>query len=83
LKQTARGKEIITDDLFEDVAYFVVQTGNASINSIQKEFEIGFNRAQKLVEMLEEYQIVTPSQGTKAREVLVSVSDLKELLGHD
>ena len=83
LKQTARGKEIITDDLFEDVAYFVVQTGNASINSLQKEFEIGFNRAQKLVEMLEEYQIVTPSQGTKAREVLVSVSDLKELLGHD
>ena len=83
LKQTARGKEIITDDLFEDVAYFVVQTGNASINSLQKEFEIGFNRAQKLVEMLEEYQIVSQSQGTKAREVLVSVNDLKELLGHD
>jgi DNA segregation ATPase FtsK/SpoIIIE, S-DNA-T family len=83
LKQSARGKEIIADDLFEDVAYFVVQTGNASINSIQKEFEIGFNRAQKLVEMLEEYQIVSPSQGTKAREVLVSISDLKELLGHD
>jgi len=83
LKQSARGKEIITDDLFEDVAYFVVQTGNASINSLQKEFEIGFNRAQKLVEMLEEYQIVSPSQGTKAREVLVSINDLKEILGHD
>ncbi len=83
LKQQARQREVANDELFEDVAYFVVQTGNASINSIQKEFEIGFNRAQKLVEMLEEYQIVSPSQGTKAREVLVSVSELKTILGHE
>ncbi len=83
LKQQARNKEIISDDLFEDVAYFVVQTGNASINGIQKEFEIGFNRAQKLVEMLEQYEIVAPAQGTKARDVLVSVNALKNILGHD
>lgn len=83
LKQQARMREVANDDLFEDVAYFVVQTGNASINSIQKEFEIGFNRAQKLVEMLEEYQVVSQGQGTKAREVLVSVSELKEILGHE
>lgn len=83
LKQQARMREVANDDLFEDVAYFVVQTGNASINSIQKEFEIGFNRAQKLVEMLEEYQIVSQGQGTKAREVLVSTSELKEILGHE
>ncbi|MFH1693745.1 MAG: DNA translocase FtsK [Bacillota bacterium] len=83
LKQQARMREVASDELFEDVAYFVVQTGNASINSIQKEFEIGFNRAQKLVEMLEEYQVVSPSQGTKAREVLVSISELKTILGHE
>jgi len=83
LKQQARMREVASDELFEDVAYFVVQSGNASINSIQKEFEIGFNRAQKLVEMLEEYQIVSQSQGTKAREVLVSISELKTILGHD
>jgi DNA segregation ATPase FtsK/SpoIIIE, S-DNA-T family len=83
LKQQARMKEVISDDLFEDVAYFVVQTGNASINGIQKEFEIGFNRAQKLVEMLEQYEIVAPAQGTKARDVLVSVNALKNILGHD
>ena len=83
LKQQARMREVANDDLFEDVAYFVVQSGNASINSIQKEFEIGFNRAQKLVEMLEEYQVVSQSQGTKAREVLVSINELKTILGHD
>ena len=81
LRQQAELKEIASDDLFEDVAYFVVETENASINSIQKQFEIGFNRAQKIVEMLEYYQIVSQSQGTKAREVLVNVSQLNDILG--
>lgn len=80
LKQQARNKEIVDDDLFKDVAYFVVQTGNSSINGIQKEFGIGFNRAQKLVEMLEVYEIVSPNQGTKAREVLVTMTELEEIL---
>ena len=83
LKQQIKMRESASDDLFEDVAYFVVQNGNASINNIQKEFEIGFNRAQKLVEMLEEYQIVSAGQGTKAREVLVNITELKQILGHD
>ncbi|MCR3906528.1 MAG: DNA translocase FtsK [Tenericutes bacterium] len=83
LKQQAHMREVTSDDLFESVAYFVVQTGNASINNIQKEFTIGFNRAQKLVEMLEEYEIVSRHQGTKAREVLVSTMELKEILGQD
>ncbi len=83
LKQQAKMKEVADDDLFEDVAYFVVENGNASINSIQKEFEIGFNRAQRIVEMLEAYQIVSTSQGTKSRDVLVSINELKNILGHD
>jgi S-DNA-T family DNA segregation ATPase FtsK/SpoIIIE len=81
LKQLAELKEMASDDLFEDVAYFVVDSQNASINSIQKEFEIGFNRAQKIVEMLEYYSIVSSSQGTKAREVLVTYDQLNEILG--
>jgi S-DNA-T family DNA segregation ATPase FtsK/SpoIIIE len=80
LKQQSRTKEIITDDLFEEVAYFVVQGQNASINTIQKQFEIGFNRAQRIVEMLEAYDIVAPAQGTKAREVLVNHSELENIL---
>jgi S-DNA-T family DNA segregation ATPase FtsK/SpoIIIE len=80
LKQQARAREAVNDELFHDVAYFVVESGNASINSIQKEFTIGFNRAQKLVEMLEEYEIVAPNQGTKAREVLVTISELNDIL---
>lgn len=80
LKQHGLDKDIIQDDLFVDVAHFVVQTQKASINGIQNEFGLGFNRAQKLVEMLEYYQIVASGQGTKAREVLVNINELKEIL---
>jgi S-DNA-T family DNA segregation ATPase FtsK/SpoIIIE len=80
LKQQLKNKQIITDDLFSDVARYVVSTGSSSINTIQKEFEIGFNRAQRLFEMMEEYEIVSKGQGTKAREVLVTPSELEDIL---
>ncbi len=83
LRQQVEMSEVASDDLFEDVAYYVVENQNASINSIQKQFEVGFNRAQKIVEMLEYYNIVSASQGTKAREVLVNSTELKEILGHE
>ena len=83
LRAQVKNKEVISDELFEDVAYFVVETQNASINSIQKEFNIGFNRAQKLVELLEMHEIVSSSQGTKAREVLVTTYELKDMLSHE
>ena len=82
LKQQMRIKESTQDDLFETIAYFVVDAGETvSINNISKEFNIGFNRAQRIIEMLEQYKIVSPSQGTKAREVLVSKDDLDEMFG--
>lgn len=82
LKQQLKNKQIITDDLFNDVARYVVSTGNSSINTIQKEFEVGFNRAQRLFEMMEEFEIVSKGQGTKAREVLVTPSELEEILAN-
>lgn len=83
LVQQMKKNEIVRDEIFEKVAYFVVQSKNASINSIQKEFGVGFNRAQKLVEMLEHYKIVSQSEGTKAREVLVSTYDLQNIIGNE
>jgi len=82
LRQQLKNKQIVTDDLFQDVARYVVSTGSSSINTIQKEFEIGFNRAQRLFEMMEEFEIVSRGQGTKAREVLVTPSELEEILAN-
>lgn len=80
LKNKVESKEVINDDLFSDVAYYVVEEGNCSINAITKQFGLGFNRAQRIVTLLEQYGIVSETQGTKAREVLVSHQELENIL---
>ena len=67
------------DELFEDVAYFVVEQQECSINKISKEFRIGFNRAQKIVEDLHAEGIVSDNVGSKARSVLVTKEDLDNM----
>ncbi len=81
LQQKAKFMMDLSDELFVPVAKFVVQEQRCSINSIQKEFSIGFNRAQTLVDALENYHIVSEAQGTVAREVLIKTQDqLEEVL---
>ncbi len=68
------------DELLADVARFVVEKQEASINKISKTFSIGFNRAQSIVESLEAAEIVSGNLGSRAREVLVDEEDLDEVL---
>ena len=69
-----------TDELFDDVARYVVEMQNASINNLQKRFNIGFNRAQSLIDLLESAGVVTPATPGKARRVLVDQEELEEIL---
>ncbi len=69
-----------TDELFPDVARYVVQMKNASINNLQKRFGIGFNRAQSLIDLLESAGIVSPQTPGKARTVLITEEELEEIL---
>lgn len=71
------------DDLTEEIARYVVIQGEASINRISREFNIGFNRAQKIVETLSELSIVSDNVGPKAREVLVSSVELEDILSRN
>ncbi len=68
------------DDLLEEVAKFVVSKQEASINKISKSFNIGFNRAQSIVESLEAMAVVSGNLGSKAREVLVNEEQLEHIL---
>jgi DNA segregation ATPase FtsK/SpoIIIE, S-DNA-T family len=73
-------KQTSIDPIFADVAKFVVESRSCSINAIQKEFKCGFNRAQSIVDMLVATQIVEPSEGTKPKEVRISLYELEEIL---
>jgi len=77
---TRAAKSDVRDELLEEVALFVVRKQEASINKISKEFRIGFNRAQKIVEMLCELGVVSDNVGSKARDVLVSEVELETIL---
>ncbi len=63
------------DDLYNDVVEFVITTGKASASLLQRRFKIGYNRAARLVDLLEERGIIGPQNGSKPREVLVKLDE--------
>ena len=77
-KATEEAAEI--DDLFPDVARYVINEEKCSLNKITQEFAIGFNRATQIVSALEFYGIVSRNVGTKPREVLVTFEKLNDIL---
>lgn len=64
------------DSMAADVAFYVVIKRDPSINSIQKRFDIGFNKAQQCFEELEKLKIVTAGSGQTSRKVLLSEEEL-------
>ncbi len=63
------------DDMFEDAALLVVQYQQGSTSLIQRKFSIGYNRAGRIMDQLEAAGIVGPSEGSKARQVLITDED--------
>ncbi|MCP3931845.1 MAG: DNA translocase FtsK [Bacteroidetes bacterium] len=59
------------DDMFEDAARLIVQNQHGSTSMIQRRLKLGYNRAGRIMDQLEAMGIVGPSEGSKAREVLV------------
>jgi len=61
----------VDDDLFDDAKSIVIETGRASTSYLQRRLGIGYNRAAKLMDILEEQGIIGPANGSKPREVLI------------
>jgi S-DNA-T family DNA segregation ATPase FtsK/SpoIIIE len=59
------------DERYDDAIALITKTGQASISMIQRHLRIGYNRAARIIEMMEKEGIVGPSDGAKPREVLV------------
>lgn len=74
LKKTEVSAE--QDDLFEDVCRFVYDQGGASTSLIQRKYHIGYNRAARLIDMLESHGFVSEARGSKPRESYITEEDL-------
>ena len=59
------------DELYEAARETVIQTGKASTSYLQRKLKIGYARAARIVDMLEERGVVGPQEGAKARQVLI------------
>ncbi|WP_459128780.1 FtsK/SpoIIIE family DNA translocase [Guggenheimella bovis] len=66
------------DELLEDAIQLVIEMRNASASMLQRKFRIGYSRAGRLIDMMEERGIVGPPQGSKSRDVLVDSFDTEE-----
>jgi S-DNA-T family DNA segregation ATPase FtsK/SpoIIIE len=69
------------DDLLEQAARLVVESGTASVSMVQRRLRVGYTRAGRLIDMLERRGIISGYEGSKPRQVLVSLADLPRVLG--
>jgi S-DNA-T family DNA segregation ATPase FtsK/SpoIIIE len=70
-----------SDDLLDQAAQLVVESGTASVSMIQRRLRVGYTRAGRLIDMLERRGIISGYEGSKPRQVLVSMADLPRVLG--
>ena len=78
------GSTVMEDELFEDALRLVMDMGQASSSMLQRRFRIGYTRAARLVDTMEELGIVGQSVGSKPREVILSRQEIEDrFLNHD
>jgi len=63
------------DDLMEEAKEIVIKAGKASTSLLQRRLSIGYGRAAKILDMMEEAGMIGPSNGSKPREILISKDD--------
>lgn len=77
IKQNTSGAE--QDDLFEEACRFIMQQGSASTSLLQRKFHIGYNRAARLMDLIEEHGFISEQNGSKARSVLITEDVMSEV----
>jgi S-DNA-T family DNA segregation ATPase FtsK/SpoIIIE len=63
---------IFEDELLEEAVRMVLETGQASVSMLQRKFRVGYTRAARLIDTMEEMKIIGPNIGSKAREIIMT-----------
>ncbi|MBR7007394.1 MAG: DNA translocase FtsK, partial [Ruminococcus sp.] len=78
----ASGENIVVnadDELIDQAISIIVQTGQASTSFLQRKLKLGFSRASRIMDEIEEMGIIGPQEGSKPRDVLISQQDWLEM----
>jgi S-DNA-T family DNA segregation ATPase FtsK/SpoIIIE len=67
---TGGGSSDDDDDLYEDARIAVIEVGKASTSYLQRKLRVGYSRAARLVDLLEERGVIGPADGSRPREIL-------------
>ncbi|WP_427111800.1 DNA translocase FtsK 4TM domain-containing protein [Megasphaera sueciensis] len=76
-EEQAEQHTFFEDELMEQAINMVLETGQASASMLQRRFRIGYTRAARLVDTMEAMQIVGPSNGSKARDILMPAEEVQ------
>ncbi|HVB10966.1 MAG TPA: DNA translocase FtsK 4TM domain-containing protein [Bacillota bacterium] len=76
-------REDAGDALFSSAVRVVAETGQASVSNLQRRLRVGFTRAGRLIDMMEQRGLVGPHQGSKSREVLISMEGYRRMFGDE
>lgn len=68
--------DLITDELFDQAVEIVLRTGQASASNLQRKMKIGYARAGRIIDMMEQRGLVGPADGSKPRKILIGTQDL-------
>lgn len=71
-EETSKDMEEVDDDLYDDAVQLIIEMQSASVSMLQRKFRVGYTRAARLIDAMEERGIVGPYEGSKPRKVLVS-----------
>lgn len=83
IKQVDNIKKIDADPLMMEALKLVVYDEQASISYLQRKLSIGYSRAARIVDQLEEQGFVGPSKGSKPRDILITEEEYLQLLGEN
>ena len=79
IEKVGTSKDEDGDDLLAEAIDLVVKSGQASASGLQRRFRIGYNRAARMIEMMEARGIIGPADGSRPRQVLMTEAELSEL----
>ncbi len=71
------------DPLFADAINYVLGDEQASISYLQRKLKVGYSRAARIVDQMEELGIIGPHEGSKPRKLLKTKEEIDDLLGDD